>query len=123
MLNLITKRTPTETTPVLPQAPAGHFWRVTNRLFTEGGPYGDAYYYVSEDTFEVQLHRAEAPTRFRKRERSTIVASRQITPAARHNEGFTVADLTVAAAESVLVEVGKQTKIYNAIKQVVGDYR
>jgi hypothetical protein len=123
MLNLITKRTPTETTPVLPQAPAGHFWRVTNRFYTSGGPFGDSGYYIDESRFQVELHKELAPTRFRKRPRSTVVGSQEVDPSTRRNEDFAIAHLTVEAAENVLREVGKQTKIYNAIKQVVGDYR
>jgi hypothetical protein len=112
-----------KTTPVLPQAPAGHFWRVTNRLWSWGTMTEDPHYYESEDSFEVQLHKELPPTRLRKREQSTVVASSRVIPAHRDNQGLTLNQMTIAAAERVLAEINAQTKLYTAIKQIVGDYR
>lgn len=118
----MTNLTTDTTAPALPQAPAGHFWRIHNRVWVEDREIGP-YQIASDEAITVELRRALKPTRFRKRERSTLVASETVELYTQENGVYTIAELAARAANNLAGERVEKSIRLDRIKQVVGDYR
>jgi hypothetical protein len=108
--------------PAMPQAPAGHFWRVTNlvwKSYPEVGPFQSH----SDEDITVELHQELVPTRFRKRERSLVVATEEVSLISEQNASLSAAQLAQRTAEKILAERAEAAERHARIERVLGDYR
>jgi hypothetical protein len=108
--------------PTMPQAPEGHFWRVTDLVWRTYPELG-AFQSHSTEAITVELHEELPPTRFRKRERSQVVASEEVALTTQENAVYTPGELAARTAGKILDDRFTAETYRARIQQVVGDYR